>query len=126
MQCVAAMVRYHRGGLPEMADSPFVGVSLKRRSDLMALMGILRLANAFDEAHDHLITDVEVELVGESVVISAHGMQEFSATAQYVAKERYMLEAICRRPLMIRALPAKTIARPSRAHDGGQSATAAQ
>jgi CHAD domain-containing protein len=112
MQCVAAMVRYHRGGLPETADSPFVGVTLQRRSDLMALMGILRLANAFDESHDHLITDLEVELAGDSVVVSAHGMQDFSATAQAVAKARYMLEAICMRPLMIRSLPAKTVARP--------------
>ena len=77
MQCVAAMVRYHRGGLPETTASPFVGVSLKRRSDLLALTGILRLANAFDESHDHLLSDIEVELANESVVVSARGMQEF-------------------------------------------------
>ena len=114
MQCVGAMVRYHRGKLPEMTDSPFVGVGLKRRSDLMALMGILRLANAFDEAHDHLITDVDVEVANGSIVILAHGMQEFSPAAQNVAQARYMLEAVCRQPLMIRALPARTIARPAR------------
>jgi CHAD domain-containing protein len=126
MQCVAAMVRYHRGGLPETTASPFVGVSLKRRSDLLALTGILRLANAFDESHDHLLSDIEVELANESVVVSARGMQEFSPTAQYVAKARYMLEAVCKRPLMIRALPAETIARPPQTRMRRQRATAVQ
>ena len=126
MQCVAAMVRYHRGGLPEVTDSPFVGVALKRRTELTALMGILRLANAFDESHDHLVTDVEVHLENEAVAVSAHGMQEFSATAQSVAKARYMLEAVCTRPLLIRARPAKTIARPSRTRARKQTAVAAQ
>jgi len=126
MLCVAAMVRYHRGGLPEMTDSPFVGVPLKRRSDLMALMGMLRLANAFDEAHDHLVSDVAVEMANDSVVVSAHGMQEFSSTAQSVAKARYMLEAICKRPLMIRALPAKMIARPPRTRSRRRTAAAAK
>ena len=115
MQCVAAMVRYHRGVLPESTDSPFVGVAVKRRPELMALMGILRLANALDEAHDHLVTDVEVKAKSDCVVISARGLQEFSRTAQTVATARYMLETICKRPLMIQALPAQHMARPPRA-----------
>jgi CHAD domain-containing protein len=127
MQCVAAMVRYHRGRLPEMSDSPFLGVTLKRRSDLAGLVAILRLANAFDETHDHLVTDVDIDLTNGSVLLSAHGMQEFSATAQCVAKARYMLEALCSRPLMVRALPAKTLARPRRTRRaGGRTVAAAQ
>ena len=126
MLCVAAMVRYHRGALPDATDTPFVGVPLKKRPGLLTLMGILRLANAFDEAHDHLVTDVEVELASDAVVVSAHGMQDFSPTAQCVAKARYMLEAICKRPLMIRALAAKMMARPPRTRVRRRTAVAAQ
>ena len=41
LRCVAAVARYHRGGLPKNGDSHFVGLSAKRRSELLPVMGIL-------------------------------------------------------------------------------------
>ncbi len=114
MKCVAAMVRHHRGALPDASDSSFVGLTAKRRSEVLALLGMLRLANAFDESHDHQVTEVSVKLQNGGLVVSARGLQEFSITAQRLARARYLLESICKRPMMIAALPTQAITRRPR------------
>jgi hypothetical protein len=87
------------------------------------LAAILRLANAFDVAHDGHILRVQVESgdarkrrtngflrksvklgVNEALVIGAEGFVAGSATAQAVAAERYLLETVLRRPVVVRAM----------------------
>jgi CHAD domain-containing protein len=126
MRCVAAMVRHHRGALPLTSDSSFVGLPAKRRSELMTLLGILRLANAFDESHDHKVTDISVEAQNGGFKVSARGLQEFSSTAQRVARARYLLESICERPIMINPAPARAAARRTSVATRRQSAAAAR
>jgi CHAD domain-containing protein len=124
MRGVAAMVRHHRGALPLASDSSFVGLPAKRRSEVMALLGILRLANAFDEAHDYKVTDASVELENGGLVILARGLQEFSSTAQRVARARYLLESMCKRPIMISPAPGRAVRRRIRVGTRRQSAAA--
>lgn len=126
MRCVAAMVRHHRGALPVASDSSFVGLTKKQRLQLMSLLGILRLANAFDESHDHKVTGVTVELQNGGLVVRARGLEEFSMTAQRVARARYLLESICKRPIMIAALPAEVVTRRPRVRTPKQSAASAR
>lgn len=124
MSWVAAMVRHHRGALPMAGDSSFVGLAAKPRSELMALVGILRLANAFDEAHDHKVRQVSVQLQNGGVVVAVRGLQKFSLTAQRVARARYLLESVCKRPIMIAPAPAQAAKRPPRSRRPNQSAAA--
>src|SRR5208283_640519 len=78
LRCVAAVVRYHRGGLPQNRDSYFVGLSAKRRSELLPVMGILRLANAFDSAHDGKITRISVEQCDGILNVYGQGLEEIT------------------------------------------------
>ncbi len=111
LRCVAAIARYHQGALPQMGDSYFVGLSAKRRSELLRLIGILRLANAFDFDHDRSITRVSVEQGNGAVILYAQGLQEISPSAERIARARYLLETTCRVPVMVRTLPAKAATR---------------
>jgi CHAD domain-containing protein len=110
MFSVAALVRHHRGALPKSDDSSFVGLDAKSRGQLMPLLGILRLANAFDEEHDHWITNLYVERDNNSVIVTVSGLQPLSATAERLALARYLLESICGYPVIIR--PASEKASP--------------
>jgi hypothetical protein len=107
MRSVAALVRHHRGALPHAGDSSFVGLTVKRRREVMALLGILRLANAFDESHNQTVSDLSVELRNGGLVVSAKGLQKLSVVAQRIARARYLLESVCKQPIMIAALPAR-------------------
>jgi len=115
LRCVAAVARYHRGALPQTADPYFVGLTARRRSELMPIVGILRLANAFDASHDRQVTRVTVEQHDGTLNIYAQGLQEISETAERLARARYLLEATSRLAIRIRPLPVRPVA-SSRSH----------
>ena len=94
LRCVAAVARYHRGGLPQKRDSYFVGLSERRCSGLLPVIGILRLANAFDSTHDGKVTRISVEQNDGTLTVRGEGLEEISATAERVARARYLLEAV--------------------------------
>ena len=106
MRSVAAMVRYHRGALP--ANSSFAGLDRKARGDLLRMIGVLRLANALDEAHRGNVSEVAVARQDGGVAVFVRGLQAMSRDAECVARARYLLEAVCRLPIAVRALRAKT------------------
>jgi CHAD domain-containing protein len=110
MQCVAAIVRHHRGAVPTAEDPSFVGLTVRRRAQLMPLIGILRLANAFDTAHEHVVESVTVTANGDRVLVMAAGLEEFSPTAERVSRARYLLESLAGKPVFVRGVPVETTA----------------
>jgi hypothetical protein len=92
------------------------------------LAAVLRLANALDSAHDGHIRRVKFENASlenvkpskrrttgflrkparpgsnEALVIAAEGFEAGSPTAQAVAAERYLLETVLRRPVVVKPL----------------------
>ena len=104
LRWVAAVARYHQGALPQKGDSYFVGLTAKRRSALLPIIGMLRLANALDFDHNRSIARISVERQNGAVVLYAQGLQEISPSAERIARARYLLEATCRLPIMIQPL----------------------
>jgi CHAD domain-containing protein len=101
MRWLAALVRFHGGGLPSRGDSAFVGLDPKQRAELLRLMGVLRLANSFDEAHNGTVRDLTVVRKDGAVMLSCQGMQTMSRAAERVARARYLLETVCGRPILL-------------------------
>ncbi len=110
MRCVAVLVRYHSGDLPMTTNSSFVGLSAKWRSELMPLIGVLRLANAFDQAHDGSISRVAVERQDNFLVVYGQGLRRISRRAEQIARARYLLETTSHLPIMVRPMPIKATA----------------
>lgn len=110
MRCVAVLVRYHSGDLPLTSNSSFVGLSAKWRSELMPLIGILRLAIAFDRAHDGSISRVAVERQDGFLVVYGQGMRRISRSGEQIARARYLLETTSRLPIAVRPMPARATA----------------
>ena len=110
MRCVAVLVRYHSGDLPMTSNSSFVGLSAKWRSELMPLIGMLRLANAFDGAHDGSISRVAVKRQDGFLVVYGQGLRRISRSAEQIARARYLLETTSRLPIMVRPMPGTTTA----------------
>jgi CHAD domain-containing protein len=123
LHCAALVARYHRGALPAKNDSYFVGLSAKRRSRLLPIIGILRLADALDQSHDSSIARVLLHRVNGTIVLRAPGVTEISAAAERIAKARYLLEVTCGLPIVIRPLRTEQ-ATGSRAARGASLATA--
>lgn len=106
LQAVAIVAHYHRGGLP-LANHPiFAGLTAQRRSELLPLAGVLRLANALDSAHDQRIRSIVVEKQSGVVKISAQGMSSgIGPYGEQLARARYLLESYIRMPILVKPFP---------------------
>jgi exopolyphosphatase/guanosine-5'-triphosphate,3'-diphosphate pyrophosphatase len=102
LHILAALVRYHRGALPPHGSSHIVAIARERRSELMLLIGVLRLANALDEQHDGKVSKLTVVQQDGAVVLSVQGLAKMSREAEHVARARYLLETLCGCPFVIR------------------------
>ena len=122
-RCVAAVARYHRGALPKTGTSYLVGLGAKRRSELLPIIGILRLANAFDFSHDRKVTRISVEQRDGTMNLYAHGLEEISPTAERLARARYLLEATSGLAIRIRPRLAKPATSSRVTRDAKQVAT---
>jgi CHAD domain-containing protein len=123
LQRAAAVARFHAGGLPTRSHKALRDLLPEERKITIQLAAILRLANAFDVAHDGHIRRVKIENVdaakrrmngflrkpaklgpNEALVIAAEGFVAGSPTAQAIAAERYLLETVLRRPVVVKAM----------------------
>lgn len=109
MKCAAVVARFHQGALPTRSHNLLRVLPPHEQKTAIQLAAILRLANALDASHDGHIRRVCVEqqIGGHNqktscIIVAADGYSARSATARAVAAERYLLEIILRRPVMIK------------------------
>jgi CHAD domain-containing protein len=127
----AIVARFHAGALPSRSHKALRELLPEEQKLTIRLAAILRLANALDVAHDGHIRRVQIEnekpakprsngflhkpaTLGknEAVIIGAEGFVDGTPTAQAVAAERYLLETVLRRPVVVKTM--KIAARPTR------------
>jgi CHAD domain-containing protein/HD superfamily phosphodiesterase len=127
MQRAAVVARFHARALPTRSHKALRDLLPEEQKTIIRLAAILRLANAFDAEHGGRIRRVHVEspafsanrrkhskngFLGkaatlgknEALVIAAEGYTPGSPTAQTIAAERYLLETVLRRPVVMRAM----------------------
>lgn len=117
----AIVARFHTGALPTRAHKALRDLLPGEQKVVIRLSAVLRLANALDLARDGSVRRVKIENIDrggkrtngfirkpsiqknhEALVISAEGYKPGSPTAQTVAAERYLLETVLRRPVIVR------------------------
>ena len=117
------IARFHCGALPLHNHKALRDLLPEEKRLVVRLSAILRFANALDAGHDGHVRGLKLENAAfakkrrtngllrkpptlpknECLVIAAEGYLEGSSTAQAVAAERYLLETVLRRPVMVRA-----------------------
>jgi exopolyphosphatase/guanosine-5'-triphosphate,3'-diphosphate pyrophosphatase len=126
MRRAAVVARFHCGALPTRGHKLLRDLLPPEQKTAIQLAAVLRLANALDAAHDGHIRKVKIENAGaqakdaqrrtngfvrkppalgknEAVVIAAEGYANGTPTAQTVAAERYLLETVLRRPVVVKS-----------------------
>jgi len=121
----ALVARFHCGTLPTRRHRELRGLLPEQQRTIIRLAAILRLANAMDAEHNGRVRRLRIENLpaqtkqrsngflpklalpkNEALIIAAEGYVEGSATARAVAAERYLLETVLRRPVIVKATPA--------------------
>jgi len=122
LQRAAVVARFHAGALPTRSHKALRDLLSDEQKITIQLAAILRLANAFDTAHDGHIVRVKIDNMklakrrtngflrkpaklapNEALVIAAEGFVAGSPAAQAIAAERYLLETVLRRPIIVKA-----------------------
>jgi exopolyphosphatase/guanosine-5'-triphosphate,3'-diphosphate pyrophosphatase len=106
LNMVALIARYHRGALPSVSHKRLAGLPEPLQRITKSLAGVLRLADVFDGPHDSAIHKLKVTKSGDMVVVYAEGLKEGGRMGENIAGARYLLEAICGIPIMVRPLAA--------------------
>lgn len=130
MSHAALVARFHCKALPTRSHKLLRDLLPDEQRQIIRLTAVLRLANALDSQHDGHVRKLKVENAdtakrrsngflrkptplgkNEAVVIAAEGYVDGTPTAQAVAAERYLLETVLRRPILVK--PATGARRPS-------------
>ena len=136
MRRAAVVARFHCGALPTRGHRLLRDLLPPELRTTIQLAAVLRLANALDVAHDGRIRRVKIEnsaqpknhqprkngfvrkpaalAKNEALVIVAEGYADGTPTAQSVAAERYLLETVLRRPVIVRTLKIARVSQYSR------------
>jgi len=125
LQRAARIARFHIGVLPTRGHTILRELFPDEQKVTIELSAILRLANAFDAGHDGHIRRIQIEIgpmknvqikpkPNEALIIGAEGYSPLGALAQTIAAERYLLETVLQRPIVIKPLKARTTIRISR------------
>jgi exopolyphosphatase/pppGpp-phosphohydrolase len=121
MARAAIVARFHCGALPTRSHKALRDLLPDEQKMIIRLSSILRLANALDSTHDGHIRRVKIENVAvdqkrrtngflrkppplarnEALVIAADGYADGTPTARAIAAERYLLETVLRRPIVV-------------------------
>jgi CHAD domain-containing protein len=134
MRRAAIIARFHSGALPTRGHKLLRDLLPPEQKITIQLAAILRLANALDAEHNGHIRRIQIEnipssskmsrqrthgflrkrvpvLANEALVIAAEGYTAGSVTAQTIAAERYLLETVLRRPVVVKPMksPALTL-----------------
>jgi len=128
MRRASLVARFHVGPLPVRSHKSIRDLLPDEQKSVILLSAILRLANALDSAHDGHIRRLKIENApppsprangfmrkpvflgkNEALVIVAEGYSQGTTTAQTAAAERYLLETVIRRPVVIRPMKARAI-----------------
>lgn len=123
MSRAALVARFHSGSLPSRRHEAIRDYLPHEQRNVIQLSAILRLANGLDAAHNGQIRSIKIEepsasqpaatkngfrrkvsspSKNEAVIITAEGYLEGTPTAQAAAAERYLLETVLRRPVIVR------------------------
>ena len=129
MRRAALVARFHCGALPTRSHKALRDLLPAEQKITIQLAAVLRLANALDAEHDGHIRRVEIENVNrakrrvngflrkpaslgknEALIIAAEGYTPASPTAQRIAAERFLLETVLRRPVVVKGMKSAAVA----------------
>jgi CHAD domain-containing protein len=116
---VAIVARFHCGALPTRRHKLLRDLLPDEQKATIHLIAVLRLANALDAAHDGNVRHLRVERADFNhtsraqsgcIVVAAEGYSVRSATARVAAAERYLLETVLHRPVLIKRMSPRSSA----------------
>lgn len=105
---MASVVRYQRGGLPDVKHKSFARFKPEEQKTICTLAGVLRLARSLTKSGVLSATGLRVDKSVDAVIISVPGLKESEENAARLAAGKYLLESSVGQPVIVKAAPMST------------------
>jgi CHAD domain-containing protein len=104
-QLMATIVRYHRGGQPNMKHKGFAKLTEEERGKVRAAAGVLRLARILRKCGVESATGMRLEKSVDALIVRVPGLIDTEETAAGIAAGKHLLETCIGCPLILKAMP---------------------
>jgi CHAD domain-containing protein len=98
---LAAIVRYHRGAEPRPSHRRFAALPPERRERVLALAGVLRLAQTFRRAGTDPAAPLRATFTFDGIDLFLPRLPDTQANAARLAAGKHLLETFLHRPILI-------------------------
>ena len=113
IEFLAALVRHHRRGDIKASEPRAAALDKDARERLRKLAALLRLADGLDRGRRAIVTDVDVEIGTDLVVLRLHTRDNAELELWGVRRRRDLFEKVFERELEAMVAAASPVARPS-------------
>ena len=107
---VAILARYHCGAEPRAKHQAYSALPAEGQVLVRTLAGVLRVADALDEAHDGSVRRLEVRNGGDYLLLRAAGWEETEQHAAILGGRKHLLESAIEKPIIVRSAPVRDAA----------------
>ena len=102
---MAAVVRYHRGALPDANSKSFARFQPEEQKIIAVLAGVLRLARALSKCGVLAAKGLVVEKSVDALIVRVPGLLESEQNAAILAAGKYLLESSIGQSLIVKSAP---------------------
>jgi CHAD domain-containing protein len=102
---MTAVVRYHRGALPDTNSKSFARFQPEEQKIIAILAGVLRLARALSKCGVLAAKGLVVEKSVDALIVRVPGLVESEQNATILAAGKYLLENSLGQPLIVKSAP---------------------
>jgi exopolyphosphatase/guanosine-5'-triphosphate,3'-diphosphate pyrophosphatase len=103
LRIAGLVARYHTGAPPNGTQRQYATLRKAERDVVDRLAGVVRLADVIERERNGVIGELNISRNGVGVVLVATGIRERTRGAERIAAARYLLEAVCGVPIVVKA-----------------------
>ncbi|MHB1679441.1 MAG: Ppx/GppA phosphatase family protein [bacterium] len=101
---IANIARYHRNGFPKKSHQSYKKLSNKNQELVQKLSAILRIADALDNSHKSIVTDIDVKIKDDSIKITPISKSDnnLALEIQSVINKKKLLESVADKEVIVK------------------------
>ncbi len=103
---LSTLVRYHKKGSPKLAEHQALGaIPPQRRERIPAQLGLLRVADALDRAHQGSVRSVSTEISSDELALVVNTESDITHEINGIRKKGSLLESVLGRRIRVDVVP---------------------
>jgi len=98
---IANIARYHRKSPPKSSHIEFIVLSEEQQEKVIKLAAVLRIAIALDRSHKGQITDLDIKIKNDAVVIRGKSRGDISMEVRDFELKKDLIDRLLKKPVVL-------------------------